>query len=80
MPTYPGDRNRKIGRKNENDNPVRKWYICSSIIALMFGVFIALGRHSGFRHVPGETEKTLQKGCFYVVVSQGSSGNKMGKW
>ena len=34
MPIYPGDRNRRIGRKNENDNPVRKWYICSSIATL----------------------------------------------
>ena len=43
---YPGDSNRRIERKNENDNPVRKWYICSSIITLMFGFFMALG-HSG---------------------------------
>ena len=28
MPIYPGDSNRRIGRKNENGNPVRKWYIC----------------------------------------------------
>ena len=42
---------------------------------------MTLGRHSGFRHVPGETGTTLQKGCFYVVVvSQGNSGNKMEKW
>ena len=40
---------------------------------------MTLGRHSGFRHVPGETGTTLQKGCFYVV-SQGNSGNKVGKW
>ena len=80
MPIYPGDSNRRIGRKNENDNPVRKWYICSSIIILIFGVFMALGRHSGFIHVPGETGTTLQKGCFYVVVSQGNSGNKVEKW
>ena len=78
MPIYPGDRNRRIGRKNENDNPVRKWYICSSIIALIFGFFMTLGHHSGFRHVSGETGTTLQKGCFYVVVSQGNSGNKVG--
>ena len=32
---------------------------------------MTLGRHSGFRHVPGESGTTLQKGCFYVVVSQG---------
>ena len=75
---YPGDSNRRIGRKNENDNPVRKWYICSSIITLMFRFLMALC-HSGFR--PGETGKTLQKGSFYVVgVSQGNSGNKVGKW
>ena len=70
VPIYPGDRNRRIGRKNENDNPVRKWYICSSIITLIFGFFMTLGHHSGFRHVSGETGKTLQKGCFYVVVYQ----------
>ena len=38
---------------------------------------MALGHLSGFRHAPGETGKTLQKGCFYVVVSQGNSGNKV---
>ena len=70
VPIYPGDRNRRIGRKNENDNPVREWYICSSIITLIFGFFMTLGHHSGFRHVSGETGKTLQKGCFYVVVYQ----------
>ena len=76
---YPRDSNRRIGRKNEIDNPVRKWYICPSIITLIFGFFMTLGRHSGFRHVPGETGTTLQKGCFYVVVSQGNSGNKVEK-
>ena len=40
VPIYPGDSNRRIGRKNENDNPVRKWYICSSIITLIFGFFM----------------------------------------
>ena len=39
--------------------------------------FMALG-HSG--HGPGENGKTLQKGCFYVVVFQGNSGNTVGKW
>ena len=63
---YPGDSNRIIGRTNENDNPLRKWYICSSIITLMFGFFMALG-HSGFRHGLGETGKTLQKGCFMLL-------------
>ena len=70
---YP-DSNRRIGRKNENDNPVRKWHICSSIITSMFAFLMALG-HSGFRH-----GKTLQKGCFYIVVTQGNSGNKVEKW
>ena len=73
MPKNPGDSNRRIGRKDENDNPVRKWYICSSIITLIFGFFMILRRHSGFRHVPGETGTTLQKGCFYVVFSQVNS-------
>ena len=39
MPIYPGDRNRRIGRKNVNDNPVRKWYICSSYHCLNLWVF-----------------------------------------
>ena len=56
MPIYPGDSYRRIGRKNENDNPVRK---CSSIITLIFVFFMTLGRHSGFRHVPVETGTTL---------------------
>ena len=67
MPIYPGDSNRRIGRKNENDNPVRKWYICSSIITLIFGFFITLGRHSGFRHVPGETGTTCRKAVFILL-------------
>ena len=71
VPIYPGNVTRRIGRKNENDKPVGKWYICSSIITLIFGFFMTLGRHSGFIHVPGETGTTLQKSCFYVVVSQG---------
>ena len=41
---------------------------------------MALGRHAGVRHVPGGTGTTLQKGCFYVVVSQEKSGNKVEKW
>ena len=40
MPIYPGDSNRRIGRKNENVNPVRVVYICSSIITLIFGFFM----------------------------------------
>ena len=35
---YPGDSNKRIGRKNKN--PGRKWYICSSIITLIFGFFM----------------------------------------
>ena len=70
VPTYPGDSNMRTGMKNENDNPVRKWYIYSSIITLIFEFFMTLGRHSGFRHVPGETGTTRQKGCFCVVVSR----------
>ena len=41
--------------------------------------FMALGR-SGFRHGSGEARKILQKGCFYIVVSQGNSENKVEKW
>ena len=32
MPIYPGDSNKRIGRENENDNPMRKG---SSIITLI---------------------------------------------
>ena len=41
---------------------------------------MTLGHHSGFRHVSGETGTTVQRGCLYVVVSQGNTGNKVGKW
>ena len=74
-----GGRNRRIGRKNENDNPVRKWYICSSIITLMFGFFMALGRHSGLRHVPGETEKPYKKVVFMLLFPREIQGI-VGKW
>ena len=70
---YAGDSNRRIGRENENDNPVRKWYICSSIFTLMFGFFMALG-HSGFGHGPGETGKPCKKAflcCFFPWEIQG---------
>ena len=40
VPIYPGDSNRRIGSKNENVNPVRVVYICSSIITLIFGFFM----------------------------------------
>ena len=40
---------------------------------------MALG-HLWFRHGPGETGRTLQKGCFHVVVSQGNPGNNVEKW
>ena len=76
MPLYPEDSNRRIGRKNENDNPVRKWYICTSIITLIFGFFMT------FRGSDMYLEKLEQpaKGCFYIVVSQGNSGNIVEKW
>ena len=70
MPIYPGDRNRRIGRKNENDNPVRKWCICSSIITLIFGFFMTLGNHSGFRHVSGETGTTLNLFHSFIYFTQ----------
>ena len=64
-------------QKQENWKEKWKWQssekvVCSSIITLIFGFFMTLGHHSGFRHVFGETGTTLQKGCFYVVVSQGN--------
>ena len=68
VPIYPGDSNRRIGRKNENVNPVRVVYICSSIITLIFGFFMT------FR---GSDWRNWKKGCFYIVVSQGNSGNKV---
>ena len=76
MPLYPADSNRRIERKNENDNPVRKWYICSSIITIMFGFFMTLGRHSGFRHVPGETRKPCKKAVFMLLFPRGIQGIK----
>ena len=76
MPIYPGDSNRRIGRKNENDNPVRKWYICSSIITLIFGFFMTFRVQT----CTWRNWTNLQKGSFYIVVSQGNSGNKVEKW
>ena len=61
---YHGDSNRTIGRRHENDNPVRKLYICSSIITLMFGSDMDLEK----------LEKPAKR-LFFVVVSQGNSGN-----
>ena len=37
---------------------------------------MALG-HSGFSHRSMDLEKLEKQGCFYVVVSQGNSGNKV---
>ena len=71
MPIYPGDSNRGIGRKYENVNPVKVVYICSSIITLIFGFFMT------FRGSDWRNWNNLQKGCFYIVVSQGNSGNKV---
>ena len=73
MPIYPGDSNRRIGRKNENDNPVRK---CSSNITLIFGFFMTLGRHSESRHGPGETGTTLQKSVFMLLFPREIQGIK----
>ena len=73
MPIYPGDSNRRIERKNENDNPVRK---CSSIITLIFRFFMTSGRHSGFRHVPGETGTTCKKSVFMLLFPREIPGIK----
>ena len=35
---------------------------------------MTLGRHSGFRHVPGETGTTLQKGCFMLLFPREIQG------
>ena len=74
LETATGELERKMKKTIQRESGI----LCSSIITLMFGSSMALGRHSRFRHVPGETGKTLQKGCFYVVVSQGKPGNKVG--
>ena len=71
VPIYPGDSNRR--RKNENDNG---WYICSSIITLIFGFFMTLARHSGFRHVPGETGTTCKKAVFMLLFPREIQGIK----
>ena len=61
VPIYPGDSNRRIGRKNENVNPVRVVYICSSIITLIFGFFMT---------------KTGQKGFFILLFPREFQGIK----
>ena len=79
VPIYPGDSNRRIGRKNENDNPVR-------VVYMFFNYYINLlvfhDIRSSFRvqTCTWRNWNNLQKGCFYIVVSQGNSGNKVEKW
>ena len=70
----------------ENCKEKWKWQSIEKVAYMFFNHYInlcfflmALG-HSGFRQGPGETGKTLQKGSFCVVVSQGNSGNIVGKW
>ena len=75
MPIYPGDSNRRIGRKNENDNPVR---MCFLIVTLIFVFFMTLGRHSGFRHVPGESGTTCKKAVFILLFLREIHGIKWG--
>ena len=74
VPIYPGDSNRRIGRKNENVIPVRVVYI---YIYMFFNHYINLGFFMTFRGSDWRNWNNLQKGCFYIVVSQGNSGNKV---
>ena len=63
----------RIGRKNENDNPVRKLHICSLIITL-FAFLMTLG-HSEFRYGPGETGKS-KKAVFMLLFPREIQGIK----
>ena len=69
MPIYPGDSNRRIGRKNENVNPVRVVYICSSIITLIFGFFMTF-RGSDWRNW------TCKKAVFILLFPREIQGIK----
>ena len=44
-------------------------------VTLMFAFFMALG-HSGFRHGPGETRKTLQKAVCMLLFPKEIQGIK----
>ena len=70
MPIYPGDSNRRIGRKNENVNPVRVVYICSSIITLIFEFFMTC-RGSDWR-----TGTTCKKAVFILLFPREIQGIK----
>ena len=51
-------------------------------VTLMFAFLNGIRVHSGFRHGPGETGKTLQKAVFMLLFPkeiQGNSGNKVKK-
>ena len=72
VPIYPGDSNRRIGRKNENDNPVR-------VVYMFFNHYINLWVFhdiQGFRHVPGETGTTCKKAVFILLFSREIQGIK----
>ena len=63
MPIYPGDSNRRIGRKNENVNPVR-------VVYMFFNHYINLWVFhdiQGFRHVPGETGTACKTAVFILL-------------
>ena len=42
----------------------------------MFGFFMALGHHSGFRHVPGATGKPCKKAVFMLLFPRVIQGIK----
>ena len=72
---YPGDSNRRIGRKNENDNPVRKLYICSPIITSTFAFFndiLMVIQGSDMEKL----EKTCKKAVFMLLFPREIKGIK----
>ena len=61
MPIYPGDRNRRIGRKNENVNPLRVVYI---YIYMFFNHYINLWV---FHDIQGFRLEKLEQPCKKAV-------------
>ena len=70
MPIYPRDSNRRIARKNENVNPVRVVYICSSIITLIYWFFMT------FRGSDWRNWNNLLKAVFILLFSREIHGIK----
>ena len=75
---YPGDSNRRIGRKNENDNPLRKRH-------MFFNRYINVCFFHGIRSFRVQiwtwrNWKNPAKRLFLCCFSQGNPGNKLEKW